>query len=157
MATHLMESLGVADHRLDIAFIGPKRMRQVNQQWRGKDRSTDVLSFPQCRFRTPLEPGRCVARARETAEQPTSSPMLGDIIISMEDAARNAASDGGPVAREVGFLIVHGLLHLGGHDHERPAERRRMFAAQEALMKQLENRSSGPMWRRCVRIAGERA
>jgi probable rRNA maturation factor len=78
-----------------LVFTGDRRMRRLNQQYRGKDEPTDVLSFP---------------GSRETG--------LGDIVISVESAARNAKGLGRTVPQELDVLALHGFLHVLGYDHE---------------------------------------
>jgi len=79
-----------------IAFVSNRRMRELNRQWRGKTGTTDVLSFP--------------------ADGP--EPELGDIAVSVETAARQAKENGLSFDNEIAQLILHGLLHLTGYDHE---------------------------------------
>jgi probable rRNA maturation factor len=79
---------------LGVRFAGDRELRRVNRQFRGKDKATDVLSFPG-------EEGH-----------------LGDILISVPTARRQATEAGHPVERELKILLLHGLLHCLGHDHE---------------------------------------
>ncbi|HMC35579.1 MAG TPA: rRNA maturation RNase YbeY [Myxococcales bacterium] len=96
---------------LSIALVTDREMRRLNLRWRRQDRPTDVLSFP-------LD----------------ESGALGDVIISI-DAARRQAKDGGwPLAAELRRLLAHGILHCRGYDHERPADARRMAAAERRLL-----------------------
>ncbi len=81
-----------------VRFVGDRTMRAFNRNFRGKDRTTDVLSFPG-------EPG------------PEGWP-LGDVAISVPQAARQAGALGHRVERELRLLILHGALHCLGHDHE---------------------------------------
>lgn len=84
-----------------IAFINDARMKQLNSTFRGKDGTTDVLSFP---FEAqPFEPG---------------SNNLGDIVISAEQAQKQATENGLSLEGEIKQLILHGVLHLCGYDHE---------------------------------------
>jgi probable rRNA maturation factor len=85
------------DAELSILFCGDGRMRRLNRRYRRKDESTDVLAFP--------------------AEGPGGA-LLGDIVVSIPYAARQARRRSEPVAREVDRLLVHGFLHLLGYDHE---------------------------------------
>jgi probable rRNA maturation factor len=88
-------ALGVAGE-LTLVLTGDRRMRELNRRYRGKDRATDVLSFP-----GEAAPGE-----------------LGDVVISVETAERNARGLGRPLARELDVLALHGLLHVLGYDHE---------------------------------------
>lgn len=109
---------------LSIALIGDDEMRVLNRDYRGKDKPTDVLAFPM--------------------DDPTAAgAQLGDVVISLDTAVRQAAERGIPPAAEVRTLLVHGFLHLLGYDHERsPAEARRMFRRQRALIASLPRRSN---------------
>jgi probable rRNA maturation factor len=84
-----------------IAFVSDRRLRQLNKEFRGKDKTTDVLSFP-----------------FEADEFDTGKDFLGDIVISLEQAARQSAENGFDLATEIKQLILHGILHLCGYDHE---------------------------------------
>jgi probable rRNA maturation factor len=84
-----------------LVFVGDERMRYLNRTFRGYDRPTDVLSFP--------------ARA---GDFPDEADYLGDIVISVETARRQARRRGSTLPRELRVLALHGLLHLLGYDHE---------------------------------------
>jgi probable rRNA maturation factor len=86
-----------------VAFISDRAMRELNRRWRGKRGTTDVLSFP-------VE--------QEKWEQ-GEGKTLGDVVISIERAARQAKENGLTLDEEIAQLILHGLLHLCGYDHER--------------------------------------
>lgn len=104
---------------LSIALVGDGEMRRLNHDFRRVDRTTDVLAFP---MDAPGAPGG----------------MLGDVAISLDTAARQAAARGHSAAHEVRVLLAHGTLHLLGYDHERsPAEARRMFRKQRSLIERL--------------------
>ena len=144
-------SLGVGDHHLSVALVGSRRIRTLNREFRGKDQATDVLSFPQIDWGAPLAvrpTGNGARRGRgKRGEKPPAgarasdagvrapAPVLGDVVISLPEAARSASKLGQGVDREVCFLLVHGILHLCGHDHEVPQDERRMRAAQRTLMR----------------------
>ena len=85
-----------------VAFVSDRAMRELNRRWRGKRGTTDVLSFP--------------AGLEEFERAEGAS--LGDVIISVEQAARQAAEHGLDFDTEVAQLVLHGLLHLCGYDHE---------------------------------------
>jgi probable rRNA maturation factor len=100
------EALKVAPARgagVTVAFVSDRAMRELNRRWRGKRGTTDVLSFPS-------EQGEF-----EKAE----GLSLGDVVISIEQAARQAEENGLELDEEVSQLILHGVLHLCGFDHER--------------------------------------
>lgn len=85
-----------------VAFVSDRAMRSLNKRWRGKRGTTDVLSFPS---------------GQEEFEK-GGGASLGDVVISVEQAARQAAEHGLELENEVEQLILHGLLHLCGYDHE---------------------------------------
>jgi rRNA maturation RNase YbeY len=110
------------DAELSVLLVDDAEMRRLNAGYRGVDKPTDVLAFA----------------LREGAGSPLHSELLGDVVISLDTAARQAASRGVPVADEVRLLLTHGLLHLVGYDHERSrAEARRMFRKQRSLVEKL--------------------
>ena len=90
------------DSELSISFIDDARMRELNRTYRNIDRTTDVLSFPQ-------------------SEGPDFT-LLGDIIISTDTALRHSKSYGVSLHEELKKLIIHGILHLLGHDHKKKRE-----------------------------------
>lgn len=85
-----------------VAFVSDRAMRELNRRWRGKSGTTDVLSFPS---------------GQEEFEKGEGAS-LGDVVISAEQAERQAAEHGLDFEGEVAQLILHGLLHLCGYDHE---------------------------------------
>ena len=99
------KALGVAPAHgagVTVAFVSDRMMRQLNRRWRGKRGTTDVLSFPS---------------AQDEFEKPEGL-RLGDVVISVEQAERQAAEHNLSFETEVAQLILHGLLHLCGYDHE---------------------------------------
>jgi probable rRNA maturation factor len=85
---------------VSVLLTGDAEIRRLNRQFRHKDKPTDVLSFP-------------------APELPGKSSVAGDLAISVETAVRQAEDLGHPLAVELQILILHGLLHLAGYDHER--------------------------------------
>jgi probable rRNA maturation factor len=85
---------------MTVAFVSDRSMRQMNHFFRGKDSATDVLSFP------------------FEADEFDATSRLGDIAISLETAERQAAENGLSIEAEVKQLMLHGVLHLCGYDHE---------------------------------------
>jgi probable rRNA maturation factor len=122
-ARALLAAIGRPTATLSLSFVGDAAMRRLNREHRGKDRTTDVLSFPM------YEPFAVPARSQEGDPE----LLLGDIIISVDVAARQAAAYAAPLDAEIERLLVHGLLHLLGHDHEKPAERARMVREERRL------------------------
>jgi len=120
LAQRIIEAAGEPGAELSVEFVGDGRMRGLNRRYRRRDRSTDVLAFPM----------------RE-AVGPTT-PLLGDVVISLPSALRQAAAGGGSADQEVARLMVHGVLHLLGYDHERgERQARRMRRKEAAVLRSL--------------------
>lgn len=135
----LLVAIGRPDATISLSFVGDAAMRRLNREHRGKDRTTDVLSFPLYDpFAVPKRPA---------AGDPEL--MLGDIIISVDVAARQAAAYEATLDAEIERLLVHGVLHLLGHDHEEAAERSRMQREERRLAKSI-----GLAWPYGTREAG---
>ena len=119
-AVRVLRALAVEDE-LSIALVDDEEMRLLNARYRRKDRPTDVLAFAQ--------------REGEGG----SARLLGDVVISVDTALRQARERGVELRDELRLLLAHGILHLLGYDHERsPSEARRMFAKQRRLLQELE-------------------
>ena len=103
------------DWELTVSLVGEEQMRQLNRTWRNIDAPTDVLSFPM------LEEG-------------LDDNLLGDVVICLPVAEKQAKEYGHGLSRELAFLAVHGILHLLGRDHENDIEREMMEREQEALL-----------------------
>jgi probable rRNA maturation factor len=95
-----MRALEEMSGALIVLFVDPRAMKHINRQYRKRDYATDVLSF---------------AYGNQTED---GVPYLGDVVIAPEIAASNAEAWGGSAEKEVRKLLVHGILHLLGHDHE---------------------------------------
>ncbi|MGG3209525.1 rRNA maturation RNase YbeY [Geobacillus stearothermophilus] len=107
-----------------VSFVDNERIRLMNRDYRGKDAPTDVLSFA-------LEEEGEGEVDIIGADMPL---VLGDIVISIPKAKEQATEYGHSFMRELGFLAVHGFLHLLGYDHETEEEERVMFAKQEEIL-----------------------
>ena len=111
---------------ISVTFVDNEQIRELNAQYRNKDTSTDVLSFPMG------EDGVY------DINHDTGAKILGDIVISMETAQEQAERYGHGLDREVGYLTAHSMLHLLGYDHENGGmERVRMREKEEQVMTQL--------------------
>ena len=136
----LLKLLSVENCELSLLLTSDAPIRELNRAFRRKDRSTDVLSFPQ------LE--NCAAAMSEHAKAgPDNLPVaLGDVVISVETASRQAQQLGVTPESRLRTLLIHGVLHLLGYDHENSrADARKMFARERelaALMKSGD-RSAG--------------
>lgn len=98
---------------MEVVFVTLDQIHKMNQDYRQIDRPTDVLSF---------------------INDDESIKSLGDIFISLEQAKRQANDYGHSFEREVGFLAVHGYLHLKGYDHHTPEEEKEMIKMQEIIL-----------------------
>ncbi len=119
-ARAILSDVGEASAELGILFVGDQRMRSLNRQYRGKDRTTDVLAFAM----------------REAPH--SSSSLLGDVVIAVPTAARQAKEGQRSLDEELTVLLVHGILHLCGYDHERSEkEARRMHRRERMILGSL--------------------
>lgn len=109
------------ESELSIVFTDDAHIQALNADWRKKDKPTNVLSFP----------------AFPTVVGGLLPPMLGDIVLASETVAREAGDEGKPLAHHVSHLVVHGLLHLLGHDHEAEDEAEAMEALERAALARL--------------------
>ena len=122
------ELYDVKDNEVSITLTDDKMIHELNRNYRGIDRPTDVLSFA---FRESDEPDIITDEIDEAVD------VLGDIIISVERAKMQAEDYGHSLRREIVFLTVHGMLHLLGYDHMEEADRLEMEQEQEYIMSQL--------------------
>lgn len=129
-AAVLLAALGHSGSDLSIAFVDDERMRELNRDWRGKDRPTDVLSFSQV----------------EGEEMPGEALLLGDVVVSVDTLERQAAEGGWTVDEELVRLLLHGLLHLLGHDHEDEDEAAEMRAEEGRLVAVLADAGIACAW-----------
>jgi len=148
IVTEISRRLGVVQYEICLQFVSPVKMKSLNKHYRNQDKSTDVLAFPQYDWKRPKK----VQKNPAPAVKILNPLPLGDVVISPSDAASNALESGSDLDKEVCFLVVHGILHLVGHDHMKPGEKRRMFAEQKKLMRIFAGgRSSKPQWDGCIR------
>jgi rRNA maturation RNase YbeY len=120
-ARRMLDVLGLGAAELSLVLVSDRVMHDLNREWRGKDRPTDVLAFAQ---------GEGAGAAPDG--------LLGDVVISVDTARRQAAALRHSLVVEADRLLVHGLLHLLGYDHERsPAEARRMQRKERAVLRAI--------------------
>ncbi|MEG2881584.1 MAG: rRNA maturation RNase YbeY [Christensenella sp.] len=115
---------------LSLMFTDNEGIRELNREFRGIDKETDVLSFPTYELDMPL--AGCIGTVE--AEYVDGDLFLGDIAISMERAKEQAEEYGHSLVREVAFLALHGTLHLMGYDHMIKEEEEQMTIKQETLL-----------------------
>jgi probable rRNA maturation factor len=117
----LAEAGARGESELSVVFTDDTQIRALNAGWRNKDKPTNVLSFPAF----PGRPGESLP------------PMLGDVVLAAETVAGEAGLEGKPLAHHISHLVVHGTLHLLGHDHEDDAEAEAMEALERAALARL--------------------
>lgn len=122
-ARAILSSLALAEAELSILLTDDRQIHVLNLRYRGKDKPTDVLSFPQ-----------------DDEEPVEGSPrILGDVVISVETTQRQAVEKGHTFERELTILLIHGVLHLIGYDHERGRKDGIIMRAMEKkLLKEAE-------------------
>jgi probable rRNA maturation factor len=129
------EAEGVNDGEVALTFVTDEHIHELNKQYRGIDRPTDVLSFA---MNEGLEDEpEIVYEIGEGDAEPDFPDVLGDIIISVETAKRQSEEYGHSLERELGFLFVHGFLHLLGYDHQDEASEAEMMSKQEAVLAEV--------------------
>jgi probable rRNA maturation factor len=124
VVARILSDLGLAASEVTVSLVGDRTMRILNRDYLGKDRSTNVISF-----------------AMGEGEFGHLHPnLLGDVVVSADTAAREADCAGQSFRERCFFLIMHGLLHLAGYDHERSgeAEARRMWKKERELFALLQ-------------------
>lgn len=116
IANTVLKNSGVPNNaELCVSFIGDEKMRELNLSYRNIDRTTDVLSFAQ-------------------EEEGPGYTLLGDVVISIDTAERHSESYGSTLHEEIKKLVVHGILHLLGHDHKKKKETRIMREKEAELL-----------------------
>ena len=111
----ILSGLGLQGYELSIVIVDDQEITRLNRQYFQRNRPTNVISFPMA------------------AGDPASlhSKILGDVVISAETARRQAEEAGGWAGDEILFLLIHGILHLAGYNHEGAAEERKKMEAKE--------------------------
>jgi probable rRNA maturation factor len=119
----MLAALGLADAELSVALVDDAAIHALNRDYRGKDRPTDVLAFAMEEGEPMPAPGGGGRGGRRAAPR-----VLGDVIVSIDTAGKQARKRRRPLLAEVTMLLAHGLLHLLGYDHETDEEEREMKA-----------------------------
>ncbi|MEW6443381.1 MAG: rRNA maturation RNase YbeY [bacterium] len=124
-----LDLMGLGSAELTVLLVADQRMRDLNRVYRGKDRPTDVLAFPQMEG---------AARRHTTRDAALPDVLLGDVVIGVQTAERQARERGIPLPQELDLLLVHGLLHLLGFDHTGArAEALRMRRKERGILRAL--------------------
>lgn len=114
------------DAEVSVSFVSNAEIRSLNKNYRNKDAVTDVLSFP------------LLSDGDDSVNSETGFVILGDVVISLETAMKQATIYGHSLEREIGFLTVHSMLHLLGYDHETsPLDERKMREKEEEVLESL--------------------
>jgi len=125
IARRVLAAEGVAlEVEVEVVLADAATVRDLNRLYRGRDEATDVLSFA-------AHEGEAFVRA------PDEPPSLGEVIVCLPVAEEQALAVGHPVAGEVAHLLVHGLLHLLGHDHATASDTAAMQSREDALLAEL--------------------
>ncbi len=127
VAERVLITQGVSpDAELGLVITGQQRVQELNRTYRGKDAPTDVLSF-------------CMATAEDGISSFVAPPdevlHLGEVIISYPQAEIQAGEHGHSAKKEVTILLIHGVLHLVGYDHDQPERQKKMQAREKAILK----------------------
>jgi probable rRNA maturation factor len=130
-AEKMLEHLGLEGVELSVGLVNDAAIHELNRSFRHKDKPTDVLAFPMLDV-LPKTPGRRGTRGAAPALREVTG-LLGDVIISIETAERQARENDRPLSEELTMLLAHGLLHLLGYDHQTDAEERAMNEATRDL------------------------
>lgn len=123
-ARKLLKAAGEDESAISISLVDDAEIAALNREHRGKDKPTDVLSFP-------LYESDELGSLGNSGDAPER--LLGDVVISVDTARRQAAEYDAPLQNEVNRLLIHGILHVLGHDHEKPSERAVMEAEERRL------------------------
>lgn len=121
--------LGIrTNYEVDVSLVDDETIHEINKNYRNVDRVTDVISFA---FNDDKDP-------KDQINDETTLRMLGEILICLPQAERQAKAIGNSLDRELGFLFIHGLLHLLGYDHQTKEEEEIMFPLQEKILSEEE-------------------
>ena len=143
-------ALAIADQTgnatASLVVADDEMLHDLNRRFRGLDEVTDVLSFGRAEETARIEDAGAPDAASNGAfafpETPEEAGMMGEVIVSYPQTARQAAEHGWPVEQELALLIVHGILHLFGFDHAEPEEEAAMKALEEQALAKLETPST---------------
>jgi len=113
---------------ISVTVVDDQKIREINREYRNKDAVTDVISFA-------LEDDEDIFMTLDMEEEDIPRD-LGDIFLSYDKAVEQAEEYGHSVDRELGFLLVHGFLHLNGYDHMTEADEKEMFSLQEEILRE---------------------
>ena len=134
IAEQVLIAQGVgSDVELGLVITSQERVQQLNRSYRGKDEPTDVLAF----YMTDIA-GETEAGIAPFVTPPDGVSHLGEVIISCPQAIIQAKEHRHSVKKEIAILIIHGVLHLLGYDHEEPEQKRQMRAREKGILSSIE-------------------
>ncbi|HEM4129300.1 TPA: rRNA maturation RNase YbeY [Streptococcus suis] len=129
------EKIGKQNKEMAVTFVDNKRVHEVNLEYRGIDRPTDVVSLEYKPENEIFFDEEDLQDNPELAEMMEDfDAYIGELYISIDKAREQAADYGHSYEREMGFLAVHGFLHINGYDHYRPEDEAEMFGLQEEIL-----------------------
>jgi len=125
LASAILSAVGEENSDMSVTLVGDQKMRRLNRQYRHKDRATDVLAFASRDARLPVN-------------MRINTAPLGDVVISVPTAIRQARAANRSLQEEMAVLLIHGILHLCGYDHEtNEREARRMRRRERILLERV--------------------
>ena len=140
LADTLLKECGVSDHSLSVLLVDDREITQINNQYRNKNQPTNVLSFP-------------FAEGADSSLAGLPIKELGDIIISLDTARRESILYRSTLRERMAWLLIHGLLHLLGYDHERsPADEQIMLEKEQELLGKMKNIRRKAMTRLAINV-----
>lgn len=137
IAEAVYKKLGQTDKlSVELNFVSPEEIRRLNNDYRGVDRVTDVLSFP---YLDKIK-GRVITRDdfKDDVDEETNSVLIGSVCICLERAKEQAEEYGHSLKREVCYLALHGFLHCLGFDHIEKSDEEEMTALADEIMRELD-------------------
>lgn len=121
---------------ISVVITNNEEIKKINKEYRNIDKATDVLSFPLIDYNEPSDFSD-IEDDEDMFNPDTGELILGDIILSYEKASEQAVEYGHSLEREIGFLIIHSMLHLFGYDHMTEEEETIMFSKQREILKKV--------------------
>ena len=141
IASGVLDAENVArDVEVEVVLADSATVRELNRLYRGRDEPTDVLSFATADYgevEATFVDDEPRSETPVFVEAPDEAPSLGEVIVCLPVAVAQAEARGHPVAGEIAHLLVHGLLHLGGHDHELDDDEAKMKSREDELLAAL--------------------
>lgn len=128
---------------VSIRLCDDDAIHEVNREYRGVDRATDVLSFPTVNYPAGVTAGHADACLRRELDDELNACMLGDLILSVPHVLAQAAEYGHSPERECAYLLVHGLCHLMGYDHIEEEDKKQMRAMEEKILSAIGQTREG--------------